>query len=227
MWSATRSRSSRIEAQSTSLSDSTERTAEHEEGVRHDVKRLNHAVLWVRDARGQRRVLQRRSRVPGRRADASGLRRSSCEPAARPTTTISGCSVSASAPPPPHRPGCTTWPGRSTRSRISPRRPPARERGALVGESDHGVVKSLYAKDPDGIEFEVMWAVPRERVADEVTTAASPRPRRRARAAGPACRHGPSVAVRHLTVEDGAQRNLQRGVPELVGTALHTPGSTR
>ena len=34
--------------------------------------------------------------------------------------------------------------------------------GALVGESDHGVSKSLYAKDPDGIEFEVMWAVPRE-----------------------------------------------------------------
>ncbi len=33
--------------------------------------------------------------------------------------------------------------------------------GALVGESDHGVSKSLYAKDPDGIEFEVMWAVPR------------------------------------------------------------------
>jgi catechol-2,3-dioxygenase len=34
--------------------------------------------------------------------------------------------------------------------------------GALVGESDHGVSKSLYAQDPDGIEFEVMWAVPRE-----------------------------------------------------------------
>lgn len=34
--------------------------------------------------------------------------------------------------------------------------------GALVGQSDHGVSKSLYAKDPDGIEFEVMWRVPRE-----------------------------------------------------------------
>lgn len=33
--------------------------------------------------------------------------------------------------------------------------------GALVGESDHGVSKSLYAKDADGIEFEIMWAVPR------------------------------------------------------------------
>lgn len=34
--------------------------------------------------------------------------------------------------------------------------------GALVGASDHGVSKSLYARDPDGIEFEVVWAVPRE-----------------------------------------------------------------
>jgi len=41
------------------------------------------------------------------------------------------------------------------------------EAGALVGESDHGVSKSLYAKDVDGIEFEIMWAVPR---ADWPTT---------------------------------------------------------
>jgi catechol-2,3-dioxygenase len=34
--------------------------------------------------------------------------------------------------------------------------------GALVGQSDHRVSKSLYAKDPDGIEFEVMWRVPAE-----------------------------------------------------------------
>ena len=32
--------------------------------------------------------------------------------------------------------------------------------GALVGQSDHGVNKSLYAQDPDGLEFEVMWLVP-------------------------------------------------------------------
>ena len=36
-----------------------------------------------------------------------------------------------------------------------------RRRGSLVGASDHGVSKSFYAKDPDGIEFEVMWRVPR------------------------------------------------------------------
>ena len=36
------------------------------------------------------------------------------------------------------------------------------EAGALVGESDHRVSKSLYAKDPSGIEFEVLWRVPVE-----------------------------------------------------------------
>lgn len=34
--------------------------------------------------------------------------------------------------------------------------------GALIGESDHGATKSLYGRDPDGNEFEVMWLVPRE-----------------------------------------------------------------
>jgi catechol-2,3-dioxygenase len=40
----------------------------------------------------------------------------------------------------------------------------ARERlsaaGALAGASNHGTSLSLYAKDPDGLEFEVFWAVP-------------------------------------------------------------------
>ncbi|TDU04622.1 glyoxalase/bleomycin resistance protein/dioxygenase superfamily protein [Streptomyces sp. 846.5] len=36
------------------------------------------------------------------------------------------------------------------------------QRGSLVGATDHGVSKSFYAKDPDGVEFEVMWRVPRE-----------------------------------------------------------------
>lgn len=40
------------------------------------------------------------------------------------------------------------------------------EVGSLAGESDHGVSKSLYAKDPDGLEFEVMWAVPVELLGD-------------------------------------------------------------
>lgn len=34
--------------------------------------------------------------------------------------------------------------------------------GALVGMSDHGVSKSLYVKDPDGNEMEILWNIPRE-----------------------------------------------------------------
>jgi catechol-2,3-dioxygenase len=40
--------------------------------------------------------------------------------------------------------------------------------GALVGASDHRVSKSLYAKDPSGIEFEVMWRVPADQWEQEM-----------------------------------------------------------
>jgi catechol-2,3-dioxygenase len=42
------------------------------------------------------------------------------------------------------------------------------EAGALVGASDHSTTKALYAHDPDGIEFEVSWLVPADRITDEV-----------------------------------------------------------
>ncbi len=38
--------------------------------------------------------------------------------------------------------------------------------GALRGASNHGANKSLYAFDPDGLEFEVMWLVPSEHWGD-------------------------------------------------------------
>ena len=34
------------------------------------------------------------------------------------------------------------------------------DRGALIGASDHGTTKAVYARDPDGLEFEVSWLVP-------------------------------------------------------------------
>jgi catechol-2,3-dioxygenase len=40
------------------------------------------------------------------------------------------------------------------------------EAGAMGGASDHGVSKSLYGADPDGNEFEIMWRVPREAWGD-------------------------------------------------------------
>ena len=43
--------------------------------------------------------------------------------------------------------------------------------GCLVGASDHGVNKSLYGVDPDGLEFEVMWLVPEKFWGDAETAA--------------------------------------------------------
>ena len=36
--------------------------------------------------------------------------------------------------------------------------------GALVGATDHGTTRALYAKDPDGLEFELTWVVPADRL---------------------------------------------------------------
>jgi catechol-2,3-dioxygenase len=51
-----------------------------------------------------------------------------------------------------------------------------REAGALVGASDHVTTKALYAHDPDGLEFEVSWLVPLERVTDAMREEVSTRP---------------------------------------------------
>jgi catechol-2,3-dioxygenase len=39
--------------------------------------------------------------------------------------------------------------------------------GALVGASDHGTTKSLYGKDPNGLEFEIVWLIPADLLDDE------------------------------------------------------------
>ncbi|ADB32898.1 Glyoxalase/bleomycin resistance protein/dioxygenase [Kribbella flavida DSM 17836] len=38
--------------------------------------------------------------------------------------------------------------------------------GALVGASDHGTTKSLYGRDPSGLEFEIVWIIPADRLTD-------------------------------------------------------------
>jgi len=43
--------------------------------------------------------------------------------------------------------------------------------GALVGTSDHGTTKSLYGKDPDGLEFEIVWLIPADQLDDEARQA--------------------------------------------------------
>ncbi|MBW3663665.1 MAG: VOC family protein [Actinobacteria bacterium] len=37
-----------------------------------------------------------------------------------------------------------------------------REVGAYTGASNHGATLSVYGADPDGIEFEIMWMLPRD-----------------------------------------------------------------
>jgi catechol-2,3-dioxygenase len=51
------------------------------------------------------------------------------------------------------------------------------DRGALVGASDHVTTKSLYAHDPDGIEFEVCWILPAALVTEELKARARSNPR--------------------------------------------------
>ena len=43
--------------------------------------------------------------------------------------------------------------------------------GALVGASDHGTTKSLYGRDPNGIEFEVVWLIPADLLDDKARDA--------------------------------------------------------
>lgn len=50
------------------------------------------------------------------------------------------------------------------------------EADALVGATDHGPTKSLYAKDPDGLEFEVVWLVPAHLLTDEIKASNGIRP---------------------------------------------------
>jgi catechol 2,3-dioxygenase-like lactoylglutathione lyase family enzyme len=48
--------------------------------------------------------------------------------------------------------------------------------GSLVGSSDHGTTKSLYAKDPDGLEFEVVWLIPAHLLDETALTGRVGRP---------------------------------------------------
>jgi len=46
--------------------------------------------------------------------------------------------------------------------------------GALVGASDHGSTKAIYAQDPDGLEFEVSWLVPADLLTPDVRMTVAP-----------------------------------------------------
>lgn len=124
------------------------------------IKRLNHAVLYVRDAKasakfysdvlGFKIAAEMGSNAIFLRADGSD------------NDHDLGLFTVGDRPAPQHGVGLyhLAWQVHTLEDLVA-----LRERlvaaNSLVGESDHGVSKSLYARDIDGIEFEIMWAVPR------------------------------------------------------------------
>jgi catechol-2,3-dioxygenase len=126
------------------------------------IRRLNHAVLWVRDAQ---RSAEFYSTVLGFEAVATMGTQAVFLRADGSTNDhdLGLFTVGDRPQPPAHSPGLyhLAWQV-NTIDELVGLRTKLIEAGAFVGESDHGVSKSLYAHDPDGIEFEIMWAVPRE-----------------------------------------------------------------
>jgi catechol-2,3-dioxygenase len=126
------------------------------------VRRLNHAVLYVSDlsqAVGFYRDMlgmQVRTEIPGR---AAFLR----APDSANDHDLGLFEVAGAAAPSGPYAGLyhLAWEV-GTLADLAEIRDRLQRRGALVGASDHRVSKSLYAKDPSGIEFEVMWRVPAE-----------------------------------------------------------------
>jgi catechol-2,3-dioxygenase len=135
------------------------------------VRRLNHAVLYVRDLAGtvsfyrQTLGFEVRTEVPGR---AAFLR----APGSANDHDLGLFEVAGATP----AGGSVTQAGLyhlawevGTLADLAGIREKLDAAGALVGQSDHRVSKSLYAKDPNGIEFEVMWRVPAEDWAGELS----------------------------------------------------------
>src|SRR6478752_4436388 len=129
-----------------------------------NVTRLNHAVLFVRDADiaadFYHRVFgfEELERSPGMRAAFMRA------PGGENHHDLGLFEVGAAAPRPPR--GSVglyhlAWEV-ATIEDLATAQQALAEAGALSGASDHGVSKSLYGRDPDGNEFEIMWRVPRE-----------------------------------------------------------------
>jgi len=127
------------------------------------VKRLNHAVLYVRDADRAAAFYEEAfefevvHRIPGVAVflKASGTQNHH---------DLGLFSIGPAAPGPERgQVGLyhLAWEVPTIRDLAAARDTLVRM-GALAGESDHGATKSLYGHDLDGNEFEVMWMVPRE-----------------------------------------------------------------
>jgi catechol-2,3-dioxygenase len=130
------------------------------------ITRMNHAVLYVRDARRTQRfytdVLGFRTVIDHPDGAFVFMR----APASDNHHDIAFFTIGAGAAP--SEAGRRTvgmyhlaWEV-PTLEELAEMRERLQSVGALIGASDHGANKSLYAVDPDGLEFEVMWLVPPE-----------------------------------------------------------------
>ena len=127
------------------------------------VRRLNHAVLRVRDLD---RSLAFYEDVLGLKpiARAGSMMAFMRAPGSENHHDLGLARVGPNAPPPDER-GVglyhLAWEVDEIEA-LREARDALRRHGTLSGASDHGATKSIYGYDPDGNEFEVMWMVPRE-----------------------------------------------------------------
>jgi catechol-2,3-dioxygenase len=128
-----------------------------------EVTRLNHAVLYVSDVKRSLDFYQKAFgfKVVDRMGDQAVFLRSANTDNHHDLALMS---VGASAPRPASRSVGLyhlAWQV-ATIEDLAEMAARLVELNALGGMSDHGVSKSLYGHDPDGIEFEVMFEVPRD-----------------------------------------------------------------
>jgi len=128
------------------------------------IKRLNHAVLWIRDARKSLdfyRDILGFSVVESMGEQAYFLRANGSDN--HHDLGLFGIGADAPGPGRGDRVGLyhLAWEV-ETLPDLARARAALLEANALTGQSDHGSSLSLYARDPDGNEFEVFWMVPRE-----------------------------------------------------------------
>jgi catechol-2,3-dioxygenase len=132
------------------------------------VARLNHAVLYVRDAQTAAEFYKRVFGFEVVSSEFGGQAVFMRAASGDNHHDLGLFSVGPAAPRPPR--GSTglyhlAWEV-PTIDDLATAAEALQEAGALGGASDHGVSKSLYGSDPDGNEFEIMWRVPREAWGD-------------------------------------------------------------
>ena len=142
-------------------------------GARMAVHRLNHAVLYVRDAE---RSADFYSRVLGFRRlplEFPGAVFMQAEASTNDHDLGLFSMGSAAAPSTAGRSSVglyhLAWEV-DTLADVAEIRERLSEEGALVGASDHGTTKALYGRDPDGIDFEVSWLVPADLITPDMVS---------------------------------------------------------